>query len=120
MSSSIVVSNTTAVWRVYERTSHRSMFALGGAGRLLTHLVGVELRRSEASGCCLLVAIGQGECRVVVALDAGLRCLRAKLLGAGGKLPRRLGGSLQAFVDRGRQPSLAIGDVRAKVSLYLG
>src|SRR5260221_11361681 len=108
MSSSIVVSNTTAVWRVYERSSHRSMFALGGAGRLLTHLVGVELRRSEASGCCLLVAIGQGESRVVVALDAGIPCLRAKLLCSGVKLPRRLEGSLQAFLHQVQRPALPI------------
>lgn len=42
----------------------------------------VELRRSEASGCRLLVAIGQSERRVAVALDVGLRRLSAKLLGA--------------------------------------
>ena len=78
----------------------------------------VELRRSETSRSRLLVAIGQSERSVAVALDVGLRRLGAKLLSAGGKLPRRLGGSLQALLHQLKRPSLLVGNVGPRMSCH--
>ncbi len=66
----------------------------------------------------LLVAISQGQRGVMEALDVSRRGLCAKLIGARGKLVRRLAGSLKPFLHQLKRPSLLVWEVWPRMSRH--
>lgn len=59
----------------------------------------------------MFVAISQRERRVAVSLDVGLRRLRTKLIGPGGKLSSGLGGLLQTLFHLLQHPAVPVRKV---------